>query len=125
VGLSDFLPNKNLDGESKNRSESLNSSIKSIVTKHVKQESKPARKNKGKDTKEMEEQLVGEYGITPSGEEGGNGHGSHTGGGNNGGGLNNPDGENELDTSTPGNVDKQRNRKPSNKPITIEQKYLC
>ncbi|GGA80144.1 hypothetical protein [Ornithinibacillus halotolerans] len=125
VGLSDFLPNKNLDMESRNRTESLNSTIKNIITKTKDQENKKTKKKKGKDLKDLEEQLVGEYGITPSGDEGGNGFGTHSGGGNNGGGLTNPDGENELDRNTPGDVDKQRERKPSKKPITIEQKYVC
>lgn len=125
VGLNDFLPNRNLEMESNNRTDSLNSSIKSIITKQIEQKARPIIRRKGKDTKEIEEQLVGEFGIAPYGEEGGNGHGSHTGGGNESGGLSQMLGKNEIDTNTEGSIDKKRERKPSSKAIRIEQKYLC
>ncbi|WP_442600029.1 hypothetical protein [Neobacillus sp. D3-1R] len=126
VGLSDFLPNKNLVVSSGiNRTESLNSSIKSIITKEKKEE--PARKvkTKGKAESDIEEQLVGEYGITPTGDEGGNGSGEHSDGGNASGGSTNPGGQNELNQDHDGDTDKKKERKPSKDPIHIQQKYVC
>jgi hypothetical protein len=126
VGLSDFLPNKNLVAHSgKNRTESLNSSIKSIITKEKKEEPAKKAKSKGKTEADIEEQLVGEYGISPSGDEGGNGTGEHSEGGNAGGGSSNPGGHNELNRNDNGETDKKRERKPSKDPVNIQQKYVC
>ncbi|WP_456276506.1 hypothetical protein [Bacillus sp. AK128] len=127
VGLNDFLPDTSFDltGSTK-KSESLNSSIKSIVTKEVKQESKRQANRKGKETKDIEDQLAGEFGITPSGNEGGNGNGSNeTEGGNDGSGVSNPGGENEVNKDEAGDLDKKKERKPSKDPIRITQRYLC
>jgi hypothetical protein len=126
VGLSDFLPNKNLVASSGiNKTESLNSTIKSIITKEKKEE--PARKAKptGRVDSDIEEQLVGEYGITPTGDEGGNGSGEHTEGGNAGGGSSDPGGQNELNRNDDGETDKRKERKPSKDPVYIKQKYVC
>ncbi|MBM7660405.1 hypothetical protein JOC85_001172 [Bacillus mesophilus] len=127
VGLSDFLPDTSFDltGSTK-KTESLNSSIKSIVTKEVKQESKRPANRKGKETKDFEDQLAGEFGITPSGNEGGNGDGSNdTDGGNVGSGASNPGGDNEVNKDESGELDKKKERKPSKDPIRITQRYLC
>jgi hypothetical protein len=126
VGLNDFLPNKNLISDSSmKKSESLNSTIKSIITKEKKQESKSVSKRKGKDSKDIEQQLAGDFGITPSGNQGGNGEGTHSGGRNEGGGASTPGGNNELDPNEQGGADKKRERKPSKHPIHIVQKYVC
>jgi hypothetical protein len=126
VGLSDFLPNKNLVASSGiNKTESLNSTIKSIITKEKKEE--PARKAKptGRVESDFEVQLVGEYGITPTGDEGGNGSGEHSDGGNAGGGSSDPGGQNELNRNDDGETDKRKERKPSKDPVYIKQKYVC
>ncbi|MBU8791146.1 MULTISPECIES: hypothetical protein [Oceanobacillus] len=127
VGLSDFLPNANLDsGQSTNKTESLNSSIKQIIKKEKKQESKTtSRRNKGMEIEDVEEQLAGEYGITPSGNEGGSNGETTTDGGNAGGGTGNPGGDNELNPNEDGEKDKKRQRKPSKYPIEMNQKYVC
>ncbi|MFD1851409.1 hypothetical protein [Oceanobacillus bengalensis] len=127
VGLSDFLPNTSLDsGQSVNKTESLNSTIKSIVTKEVKQETEPKPRRKGKDTKEIEEQLVGEFGITPSGNEGGSiGETQSSGGDASAGSGVDGAGNNELNPNEVGNTDKKRERKPSKYPVQMDQRYVC
>ncbi|MBH9966129.1 hypothetical protein [[Bacillus] enclensis] len=127
VGLSDFLPNKNMISDTGiNRTESLNSKIKSLVTKEKKEEPKrkTSRKRKGSEEQDLEEQLTGEYGITSTGEEGGNGDGTRGDGGNAGGGSTNPGGQNELNPDSDGESDKKKERQPNKKPISIEQKYV-
>ncbi|WP_100333585.1 hypothetical protein [Bacillus alkalisoli] len=128
IGLSDFLPNNSLiDTTGVNKTESLNAKIKHIVTKEVKEDTKEKKKTKSKgieNTEDLEEQLAGEYGITPTGDEGGNGTGSQSGGGNDGGGATNPGGNKELDPETEGGTDSKRERKPSSKPIAISHKYV-
>jgi hypothetical protein len=128
VGLSDLLPNKNLvNTHGVNKTESLNSSIKYILKKEIKEESKNRRvtRQRGFSSEDLEEQLVGEYGIAPTGDEGGNESEEHTGGGNHGGGTQNPGGQNELDKSISGELDRKRQRKPSSQPIQISQRYVC
>ncbi|SHG56042.1 hypothetical protein [Ornithinibacillus halophilus] len=126
VGLSDFLPNKNLMlDESENKTESLNKTIKSIIKKDKIQDTKKVSKRKGKETKEIEEQLVGEYGISPTGDEGGNLGNTQSDGGSNAGGTGDTGGNNELDPTMTGLNDKEKQRKPSKQPIAIQQKYIC
>ncbi|MCA1054303.1 hypothetical protein LCM10_04825 [Rossellomorea aquimaris] len=127
VGLSDFLPNKNMISDTgANKTESLNSKIKSLVTKEKKEEPKrkTSRRRNSTEEQDFEEQLSGEYGITSTGEEGGNGDGSHGEGGNAGGGSTNPGGQNELNPDRDGDSDKKKERKPNKNPISIEQKYV-
>jgi len=126
VGLSDLLPNKNLlSDDGRNKTESLTSSVKSIVSKQKKEEPKKKSVTKGEQEQDIEEQLQGEYGITPTGEQGGNGAGQHSGGGDAGGGSTNPGGNNEMDDNDKGDLDKKKERKPSKKPIHIQQRYIC
>ncbi|WP_226036721.1 hypothetical protein [Aquibacillus saliphilus] len=126
VGLNDFLPDKSLTSDqSAKKSESLNSAIKSIITKEKKQEPKSVSRRKGKDTEDFDKQLAGDFGITPSGNQGGNGDGTHSSEGDDGAGAMNPGGNNELDSNESGGQDKKRERKPSKQPIPMKQKYLC
>ncbi|WP_051529957.1 hypothetical protein [Anoxybacteroides tepidamans] len=126
IGLSDFLPNKKLvNMQGVNKTESLHSSIKQILKKEIKEESRKATRQRGLTTEDVEAQLAGEYGITPTGEEGGNGSGKHSGGGNSGGGVQNPSGQNQLDKGMTGGLDRQRQQKPSSEPIQIAQRYVC
>nr|WP_263327088.1 hypothetical protein [Neobacillus sp. Marseille-Q6967] len=126
VGLSDFLPNKDLsDSSSISKTESLNSSIKAIITKQKEKENPKVTKKKGKDTKDFEQQLAGEYGISPTGDQGGNGTGEHTGGGTEGAGATTPGGNNDTDQNQPGEQGNRRERKPSKHPIHIKQRYVC
>lgn len=126
VGLSDFLPNKSmLNGQDSNKTESLSSTIKEIIAKEKKQEKAKVRSPKGEQPEEIEKELEGEFGITPAGEQGGNGEGSHSGGGNDGAGTTEPGGNNELDSNVNGNKQHQRERKPSKHPIEIKQRYIC
>ncbi|MFJ5762780.1 hypothetical protein ACIQAA_27405 [Neobacillus sp. NPDC093182] len=126
VGLSDFLPNKDFsDSSSVSKTESLNSSIKAIVTKHKEKETPKATRKKGKDTKEFEEQLAGEYGISPTGDQGRNGTGEHTDGGTEGAGAANTGGNNEMDENQCGEQGNRSERKPSKHPIQVKQRYVC
>lgn len=126
AGVSDFLPNKSfLTGQSTNKSESLNASIKTIITKQVKQEKSKSSKPKGKSLEEMEEQLAGEFGITPTGDKGGNQNNNDSSGGNNAGGAADPGGLNEVNPDQQGEGDTKKKRKPSKDPIEIKQKYVC
>lgn len=128
IGLSDFLPNKKLvNMRGVNKTESLHSSIKQILKKEIKEESanKKATRQKGISIEDIEAQLAGEYGITPTGNEGGNGSGKHSGGGSNGGGIQHFGGQNQLDKGMTGNLDRQRKQKPNSKPVQITQKYVC
>lgn len=127
VGLSDFLPNKNLiSGESTNKTESLNANIKEINNKKIEPQKNKSIKRKGKEYKDFEEQLAGEYGITPTGDEGGNkGRNTISEGGNAGSGISIPGGNNELNPNEVGELDKKRKRKPSKDPIQMNRKYVC
>ncbi|SDN61818.1 hypothetical protein [Bacillus sp. OK048] len=126
VGLSDFLPNKDLsESSSISKTESLNSSIKAIITKQMEKATPKKTKKKGKDTKDFEQQLAGEFGISPTGEEGGNGTGEHSGGGTEGAGTTNPGGNNEMDEKQPGDKGNRKERKPSKHPVQIKQRYVC
>ncbi|MDY0407669.1 hypothetical protein [Paracerasibacillus soli] len=130
VGLSDFLPNKNLISEGEiNKRESLQTKIKTLIRKEKVEEPKqPKRRNTRQldtDMEEIEKQLAGEFGITPTGDKGGHGTGTHEGGGNQGGGLTEPDGVNELDRNKQGDLDMREKRKPSKHPIPIKQRYVC
>lgn len=127
IGLSDFLPNKKLvNMQGVNKTESLHSSVKQILKKEIEEmTNRRATRQKGISIEDVEAQLAGEYGITPTGDEGGNGSGKHNGGGNSGGGVQNPGGQNQLDKGITGGLDRQRQRKPSDKPIQIQQRYVC
>lgn len=126
VGLNDFLPNKSLESDqSQKKTESLNSTIKSLISKEKNQEPTRPTKRKGQNTEDFEDQLTGELGITPSGDESGNGDGNHGGDGDAGAGTTNPGGQNELDGSQSGDKDKERKRKPSKHPIKMQEKYFC
>lgn len=126
VGLSDFLPNTNLLSDSgKNKTESLTSSIKSLVSKKKKEEPQKKNVSKGEQEEDIEEQLKGEFGITPTGDRVGNGTGQHSGGGDAGGGSTETGGNNKLDDNDSGNQDKKRERKPSKKPVQMQQRYAC
>lgn len=126
VGLSDFLPNKNLLSETgRNKTESLTSSIKSLVSKKKKDDPPKKTVSKGDQEEDIEEQLKGEFGITPTGDQGGNGTGQHSGGGDNGGGSTETGGNNELDDNGQGDQDKKRERKPSKFPVHMQQRYVC
>ncbi|WP_078544793.1 hypothetical protein [Litchfieldia alkalitelluris] len=128
VGLSDFLPNKNLMDSGVNKTESLNSTIKHIITKEKKEAPKKRKVSKSRDlnVEEIDEQLAGEFGITPTGDQGGNGTGTHGDGTTtNGGGSTDQGGQNEVNPDTTGETDKKRERKPSKDPITIKQRYAC
>jgi hypothetical protein len=82
VGLSDFLPNKDLSLSSSNsKTESINTTIKEIITKRKEQDLPNTTRKKGKELEDFEKELTGEYGITPSGDKGGNGTGKHRGSG--------------------------------------------
>lgn len=127
VGLSDFLPNKNLVADTgSNRKESLNPKIKSLKTNEKNKESQDKSFSKGNGFMEenFEEQLEGEYGISATGNGDGNGDGSRGEGGNSGAGFNNPGGQNELNQEQSGKKDKENERKPNKKPIAIKQKYV-
>jgi hypothetical protein len=126
VGLSDFLPNKNLLSDSgKNKTESLTSSIKSLVSKKKKEDPPKKTVTRGEQEEDIEEQLKGEFGITATGDQGGNGTGQHSGGGDAGGGSAETGGNNKLDDNDPGDLDKKRERKPSKKPVQMQQRYAC
>jgi hypothetical protein len=126
VGLSDFLPNKELsETSSVSKTESLNSSIKAIITKQKEKELPKTTRKKGKDTKDFEQQLEGEYGISPTGDQGGNGTGEHSSGGTQGSGTTNSGGSNEMDERQPGDQGNRKERKPSKHPIQIKQRYVC
>lgn len=128
IGLSEFLPNKNLLQESGiNKTEVLQSKIKHIVTKEKKEEKVNVSrlKVKGEIEAEVEEQLLGQYGIDSTGEEGGNGTGEHSDGGTEGAGTSGAEGLNEINNQTDGETKKKRERKPSILPIEIKQKYVC
>ncbi|MFV8829537.1 hypothetical protein [Alkalihalobacterium sp. APHAB7] len=125
VGLNDFLPNKNLlaDSGTKKR-ESLNSTIKSIITKEVKEDRKKRAQTKGQDRHEdLDQELEGNYGITPTGDEGGGGAANDSDGGDAGGSTTEPGGQNEVNPQTDGDKDKKKERKPSKHPVQIQQKY--
>lgn len=126
VGLSDFLPNKNLLSDTgKNKTESLTSSVKSLVSKKKKED--PPKENviKGEQEEDIEEQLKGDFGITPTGEQGGNGSGQHSGRGDSDGSSTEAGGNNELEDNAQGDQDKKRERKPSKKPVNMQQRYVC
>ncbi|MCM3570163.1 hypothetical protein [Neobacillus mesonae] len=126
VGLSDFLPNKDLNSSSSvSKTESLNSTIKEIITKQKEKENAKSARKKGKDTKDFEQQLVGEFGITPDGDQNGNGSGKHTEGGTEGSGASTHGGNNALDESETEDKGNRRERKPSKNPIQIKQRYVC
>lgn len=128
IGLNDFLPNKKLiNMKGVNKTETLNSNIKQILNKEIDKESsiKKTLRRKGNSMDNIEDLLAGEYGITSTGNYGGNGLGKHSGGGNTGGGIQTPGGHNQLDGSVSGHLNKQRKQKPSHKPIQIVQRYVC
>ncbi|MFD1609667.1 hypothetical protein [Oceanobacillus luteolus] len=124
-GLSDFLPNTiELSEESKAKQESLGGRVKSIIKKAKEHKPEEKKRRKGKDIKEMEKELVGEFGISP-GDLGGNGFGEHQGGGDDGAGLTDSGGNNELDRDKDGTQDKEKVAKPSKHPVRMEQRYMC
>ncbi|MCU9614876.1 hypothetical protein OEV98_15130 [Caldibacillus lycopersici] len=127
TGLSDFLPNKSrLTDATAKRRETLSSTIKSIIKKEKKQEEVLQEKPKGTTNEvDIEKQLIGEFGITPGGNRGGNGTGKHAEGGIDGGGLTEPDGTNTLDPEEPGQTRQERQRKPSTQPIEMTHRYIC
>lgn len=126
VGLSDFLPDKShLSGQSNNQSESLNAKVKTIISKQVKQEKSKTSKPKGKNLEEIEEQLAGEFGITPTGDRGGNDGSNDTSGGTGSSGADNPGGNNEVNPDREGDTQQKKKRKPSKNPIQMQQKYVC
>lgn len=128
IGLSEFLPNKSLLQDSGvNKTEVLQSKIRHIVTKEKKEEKVKTSNSKVKSESEaeIEEQLLGQYGIDPTGEEGGNGTGEHSEGGNAGAGASESGGMNEINNEIDGEAKKKRERKPSLLPIEIKQKYVC
>lgn len=126
VGVSDFLPNKSLiNGTDTKKTESLTSTIKEIVSKEKKQEKVKIHKPTGEEPEEIEKQLAGEYGIVQDGEYGGNGFGTHANGGTDGAGTTEPGGINQLDKNKDGEISHQKDRKPSKKPIEINQRYIC
>lgn len=128
VGLGDFLPNTSLlkDGKDQKK-ESLTTKVKELVKKEKvpkRKKRKKSTRRQGQDFIDIEQQLEGEFGIT-SGEKGGHGTGTHRGEGNHGGGISEEGGQNDLDRSKEGGLDKERKRRPSNKPIPTEQRYVC
>ncbi|WP_066069815.1 hypothetical protein [Neobacillus soli] len=128
VGLSDFLPNKDLSSASStSKSESLSSTIKAIITKQKEPDSpKPTKKNKGNESEDFEQQLTGEFGITPEGDKSGNGTGEHgSSEGTDGAGATNSGGDKELDELQSGERQNRKERKPSTKPVQMKQRYVC
>jgi uncharacterized protein YciU (UPF0263 family) len=126
VGLSDFLPNKDLSVfSSASKTESLNSSIKAIITKQKEKETSKKTRKKGKETKDFEEQLAGEFGISPTGDQGGNGIGEHSSGGTEGAGATDSSGNNEMDQNQQGDKGDRKERKPSKNPVQMKQRYVC
>lgn len=128
VGLSDFLPNTNLiDDEGNEERESLNARVKSLVAKKKTLKKKAAKKStrKGEEVADIEQQLVGDFGIT-EGDTGGNGEGQHgEGGGDAGAGLTDTDGSNELDKDEKGNTNVKPESAKKKKAIGVTQKYIC
>lgn len=127
VGLSDFLPNKNLiaDGTEKKK-ESLTTKVKTIKKKEITEKRRKRRTNRrGLELVDFEQQLEGEFGITDSGDAGGHGTGTHTGSAEAGAGISESGGDNALDKEKDGDLNKERKKKPSTRPIPIEQRYIC
>nr|WP_289036862.1 hypothetical protein [uncultured Allobacillus sp.] len=121
VGLSDFLPNKNLlkdKGEKSN--ESINSTIKEVKFKKKKSHSS----TKSSETEETDKQLLGKYGIT-EGEGGGSSHKQTSSSGGNGGGTDQPGGDNELDREQDGDLDNEKEPSHKTLPVASNQKYIC
>jgi hypothetical protein len=125
VGLSDFLPNKNLlNGSGQETTETIHTRIKDIITKKFEQRKMKKLKSVGKDISETLEQVLGEFGIS-DGEHGGNGDGSAALGGSTGGGVLDPDGDKRLDKNKKGTKDLIEKVIKKSKPITSKQKYIC
>jgi len=127
-GLNDFLPNKNLISEdSQAKVESLGGTVKSLIKKEKdhKPKEKHKRRRRGLDSEDIDERLAGDFGIT-AGDLGGHGDGKHHGGGSGyGASITNPGGDNEIDPNQDGELKKERVRRPSKKPVSIDQRYFC
>ena len=126
VGLSDFLPNKFKSSEKFiTKSESLDRNIKSILTIGKPKELSKFPNLVGDTPEEIEKQLVGEFGISPSGDKGGNGSGQHFGDGDYGAGTTNHGGLNQQDPNEEGTSNKTKENKPSRNPILAKHRYYC
>jgi hypothetical protein len=126
VGLSDFLPNKNLlDEEGRDRVESAQPRVISIVSKDVKQrKSKDYQSTGNDDPSKIDEQILGELGIS-HGEQGGNGKGEGGKGGTSGGGVTEENGNNTVNPNEYGEVGIKEKESKKSIPITSNQKYVC
>ena len=98
---------------------------KNDYLKQVKQEKSKTSKPKGKNLEEIEEQLAGEFGITSTGDRGGNDGSNDTSGGTGSSGADNPGGNNEVNPYREGDTQQKKKRKPSKNPIQMQQKYVC
>ncbi|WP_069203030.1 hypothetical protein [Bacillus testis] len=125
VGLSDFLPNRvSVSEQGKNKTESINSTIKSITYKKKEQQPKKKQRKKGTEPSDIDEQLLGEFGIGP-GESGGNGFSEGGQGGDAGGGTSETEGKHDVDEGAEGNLSNEKKKSPKTTPVASKQKYIC
>ncbi|PER24595.1 hypothetical protein CN490_22560 [Bacillus cereus] len=125
VGLSDFLPNRNLlEEDGTKKVESIETRVKSIGIKKIEQKPSKKAKSRGNNPIKTEEQILGELGIT-DGEESGHVPGEGGSGGGGGGGTTEPGGERTIDPDKVGNVGVKEKKAMKSVPVKNQQKYAC
>ncbi|GAB6256931.1 hypothetical protein [Peribacillus sp. N1] len=125
VGLSDFLPNRNLlEEDGTQKLESIETRVKSIGIKEIEKKPSKKAKSRGNDLTKTEEQILGEFGIT-DGEESGHVPGKGRSGGGDGGGTTEPGGDKTIDPDKGGNVGIKEEEATKSVPVKNQQKYAC
>jgi hypothetical protein len=125
VGLSDFLPNRNLlEDDGTEKVESIETRVKSIGIQEIDRKPSKAAKSRGNVPNKTEEQILGELGIT-DGEESGHVPGEGGSRGALGGGTTEPGGEKTTDSDKDGNVGVSEKEATKSVPVQNYQKYAC
>ncbi len=125
VGLSDFLPNKNLVTEDeKEEKESIQSRMKSMVSKEKKQPASRPYEFSGDDSTKTEEQILGESGLSTGNQPGGT-EGDEGSGDSSGGDTSEPGGPSGVNPDDEGAHDSKAKEKNTSVPIKNQQKYIC
>lgn len=121
VGLSDFLPNKNLVLDSgKKEIETINKSVNDIKVKKKKSFSN----KRSTDPTENLQQILGQFGIT-DGSNGGSIFNGKSSGDGPGQGVSDIGGNNDLDKDSLGSLDLENKESTKIKPVSSSQKYIC